>query len=178
MKKMSLNFLNRFERMIFKNKTERYPAVSSSIAMSCLIAATASILIIFGLQMANADKSLGEITFCVMFGIALLYAGYVVYKSLKLITSITEKIWLSIYSIILFSICSIAFIYLVMWVLIITLALFIFWVILKVASPSSGGKKIRVHYNDGTTEDMEETGKGILGETYYSGDKGGSRVEP
>lgn len=179
MKKISLNFMNRLELAIFRNRPEGYAPISSTIALSTLVAALLSIVIIFFLQMFNADKSTGEITLGIIFGIALLFSAYTFNKSAKTLPTTASKVYLALYSLVLFGLCSLLFIWLMVWAVVIAIALLVFWFIIKGTSGSSKGKKkIRVHYNDGTSEEMTESGRGTLGETYYKGEQGGTHVEP
>lgn len=177
MKKLSLNFLNRMELAIFKNAPEGYAPISSTIGLSTLAAAVLSIVIIFFLQMFNADKSTGEITLSIIFGIALLFCGYLFNKSAKALPDTASKVYLGLYALFLFGLCSLLFIWIMVWVVIIAVALFVFWIIVKGTSSNGNKKRIRVRYQDGTTEDMVSTGKGICGETYYEGEQGGKHVE-
>lgn len=179
MKKASLKFLNSLERKIFKSSPENYEPISSTVAMSALIAAFVSIIIIFILQMTNADKESATIVLSIAFGLAFLYSAYITYKSMECLSSTGHKVGLVAYALILFAVCSMLFIWLAVWAMIITLVLLVGWIILKVAFPTkSGGKKrIRVNYGDGTSEDMVEDGRGITGETYYKGEKGGTYVD-
>lgn len=178
MKKLSLNFLNRLETKILQGVPEASAPVSSTIATATLVAATLSIVTIFILQMFNVDKSAANIVLGVTFGLAFLFSAYICYQATKPIPATGGKIALYAYALVLFGICSLFFIWLMVWVVIIIVGLLVLWMILKATTSSSGNKKsIRVHYSDGTTEDMVEDGKGICGETYYKGDKGGTHVE-
>lgn len=178
MKKKSLNFMNRLELAIFKNSPEGYVPISSTIMLSTIIAAIVSIVIIFFLQMFNADKSAGEITLVVAFSLAFLFCGYIFNKSARVLPSTPSKLYLAIYALLLFGLSSLLFIWIMVWVVIIAVALFVIWIIIKSSSSNSGNKKrIRVHYKDGSSEEMVENGKGVLGETFYKGESGHTHVE-
>lgn len=178
MKKISLNFLNRLELAIFRNMPEGYTPLSSRVALSTLAAAVVSLILIFIMQMFNVDKSAGEITLAVIFGVAFLYSGYVCYRTIDNVPSVGQKIALSVYALVLFAVCALAFIWLMVWVMIIAICIAAVWLVLKVTSSDSKNKKrIRAHYSDGTTEEMTESSRGMLGETYYEGERGGKHTE-
>lgn len=180
MKKVSLKFLNRLEQAIFRNFPENYQPVSSIVAMSALIAAFASIIVIFVLQMVNASEESATIVLSAAFGLAFLYSAYKTFKAMNCLSSVGAKISLAAYVFTLFAVCAFLFIWLAVWAVMIALVLLVGWIILKAAfgSSSSGKKRIKVRYGDGTTEEMEEDGKGICGETYYKGENGGTYMEP
>lgn len=178
MKNFSLNFLNRLELIVFRSFPEEYLPVSSVVAMSTLVAAFASIIVIFFLQMFNASPDWANIVLSIVFGLAFLYDARLTYKSMECLPSTGNKIALAAYVLALFALCSVLFIWLAVWVMVIALVVLVCWIILKVAFPDSGGKKrVTAHYSDGTTEEMTEDGKGICGETYYKGDRGGTYVD-
>jgi|GEM_PF-1492029 len=178
MKKISFNFLNRFEQFILKNRSEEYAPVSSSIAVAALVGAIVGVLGVFVLQMTNSDESLGAVILSVAFGGVFLYSAYKVYKSMAHLPEVGGKVGLAVYAFVLFSVTSLAFLFLVMWALIIALVIGVCLLILKFALGSSGGSKGRVYYNDGTSEEVVEDGKGICGETYYKSESGRTHVEP
>ncbi|MCC8188949.1 MAG: hypothetical protein LIP08_16000 [Bacteroides sp.] len=178
MKKISLNFLNRFERFIVKSHEDAYVPVSASIASGVLAAAVVGIVLVFLLQMFNADSSLGVAVLGTAFGAVLLYAAYKVYKAMAYLPTTGAKLKLAAYALVLYGITAFVFFYLVMWALIIVLMVGVCLLILKYALGSSGGKRGRVYYSDGTSEEVVEDGTGICGETYYKSESGRTHVEP
>ncbi|MDR0756798.1 MAG: hypothetical protein LBF85_03020 [Tannerella sp.] len=65
--------------------------------------------------------------------------------------------------------------------IIIILALALLWLILKITGIGSNKPlgKAKIHYSDGTSEEADETGRGVLGERYYRGkDSGDEFVKP
>lgn len=178
MKKPSFQFLNRLERALFKKFPEAYRPVSSHVGISVLLAAFASIVVIFFLQMFNAPESSATVVLGIAFGLAFLYSANTFYQATACLPAMGNKIALAAYVLVLFGACSLLFIWLAVWVMVIALVVFAGWIILKVAFPDSGGKKrATAYYSDGTTEEMTEDGKGICGETYYKGDRGGTYVD-
>lgn len=178
MKKLSLNFLNRLELAAFRSFPEEYRPVSSVVAMSTLVAAFASIIVIFFLQMFNASPDWANIVLGIAFGLAFLYDARLIYKAMECLPSTGNKIALAAYAIALFALCSFFFIWLAVWVMVIALVVLVCWIILKVAFPDSGGgKRATAYHSDGTTEELTEDGKGICGETYYKGDRGNTYVD-
>lgn len=170
--------MNRFERAIFRNFPETCTPVSSVVCISTLLAAFASIIVIFFLQMFNLPERSATVVLSVAFGLAFLYSAYSACKAMECLLSVGNKIAFAAYALALFGVCSFLFIWLAVWVLVIALVLLVGWIILKVAFPDSGGRKrVTAYYSDGTTEEMTEDGKGICGETYYKGDKGGTYVD-
>lgn len=128
--------------------------------------------------MFDVDKSAANIVLGIAFGLAFIFSAYICYEATKHLTTTGGKVALSAYTLVLFGLCSLFFIWLMVWVVIIVVGLLVLWLILKAISGGSNNKKgVRAHYSDGTTEDMVEDGKGICGETYYKGDKGGTHVE-
>lgn len=114
----------------------------------------------------------------VIFSIGLLFCGYIFNRSAKMLPTTASKVYLGLYALALFGLCSLLFIWIMVWVVIIAIALFVFWIIIKGTSSNSGNKKqIRVHYQDGSSEEMEEDGKGIFGEVHYKGESGRTHVE-
>jgi|GEM_PF-6136450 len=64
--------------------------------------------------------------------------------------------------------------------IIVVVALVFLWLVLKFIDFGSGSKRRKgtAYYSDGTSEEVEETGRGILGERYYKGkDSGNEFVE-
>lgn len=177
MKKLSLNFLNGLELAVFRTFPEEYRPVSSVVAMSALVAAFASIIVIFFLQMFNASPDWANIVLSVAFGAAFLYSARLTYKAVECLPSTGNKIALATYVLVLFGACSLLFIWLAVWAMVIALVVLVGWIILKVAFPNSGGKRATAYHSDGTTEELTEDGKGICGETYYKGDRGGTYVD-
>lgn len=179
MGKLSFNFLNRMERMICTGCPQTCPPASSFIAVSTLAAAVVSLIVIFVLQMFNVDKAAGEIVLGVCFGAAFLLSARRVWGIVAQTPSMGAKVGMTVYALVLFGVCALAFIYLMIWAIIITVGGLILWLILKVTMGDSGrsGKRIRAHYNDGSSEEMVEEVKGFCGETYYKGDSGRTHVE-
>lgn len=177
MKKPSLKFMNRLEQAIFKNYADAYTAVSATVTWSALIAAFASIIVIFFLQMFNADESSATVVLSIAFGLALIFSGYTAYKAMVCLPTIGAKIGLGAYVLVLFAICSFLSIWLAVWVVIIALVILVVWVILKLAFPNSKGKKrYTVYYSDGTSESAEEDGRGICGEQYVKTESGENHI--
>lgn len=178
MKKLSLNFLNGLEQAVFRSFPKEYRPLSSVVAMSALVAAFASIIVIFFLQMFNASPDWANIVLSIAFGLAFLYSARLTYKAVECLPTTGNKIALGAYVLVLFGACSLLFIWLAVWVMIIALVVLVCWIILKVAFPDSGGgKRATAYHSDGTTEELTEDGKGICGETYYKGDRGGTYVD-
>lgn len=173
MKKILFHFLNRLELKFFGNYDGNYAPVSGAVALSALAAAVVSMVVIFILQMVNADPETGKIVLGCAYGAAFLFSAWRTYKVMCGLPSTGMKAGLAAYVLFLFCVCALLFLYLVMWAIIIAVALFILWLILKGSGQGSG----RVTYSDGSSESIRSTGKGITGETYYESESGRTFVD-
>lgn len=60
----------------------------------------------------------------------------------------------------------------------VAMAFAVLWLVLKLTgSSNSSGEKVTAHYSDGSSEEVEQTGKGILGERYYRGKESGREFQ-
>lgn len=174
MKKISFNFLNRLELKIFGNYAGDYAPVSGTVALSALAAAVVSMVVIFILQMINADPLTGKIVLGCAYGAAFLFSAWKAYKVMCGLPSAGLKAGLLAYVLVLFGVCALLFLYLVIWAIIIAIALFVLWLILK---GSSSGQRGTITYSDGSSESIRSSGKGITGETYYESESGRTFVD-
>ena len=177
--KISFNFLDRWEYAIFKQYNEAHAPVSKSAAGYAFYAAAAAIIIVFALQIFSVEEY-SAIILGIIGVITLLLVVRKTYKQLTLLSSTGSKIGYGVYILTLFLITLFVSFYLVMWALIIAICLFIAYFILVYGigdGNSSGKKRFRKHYSDGSSEEFEEDGRGILGETHFKGDRGNTHIE-
>ncbi len=178
--KLSLKFLNRWENSIFKTYSESHQPISSFVATTVMYASGASVVSLFIMQMCNTQKSTQDTVVGSIIGIVFLITAYKVYRVIKNFRTIGSKIGFTAYILLLFGISTCIFVTLASIALMIVLALLAIWLVFSLigSDSSSGGsgkkKKINVRYSDGTSEDMEEDGRGILGETYYKNKNSGN----
>jgi peptidoglycan/LPS O-acetylase OafA/YrhL len=179
--KLSFNFLNRWESALFGKYGESHVPVSKTIALYAFATAVVSVGVIFIMQMIDISDTIIGVAFGIIGIAALVLAGMKVYRPLQQLSSIGVKIGYAAYMLALFGIIFLVSFYLVMWVLIIALCLVAAYFILVYGvgnGPSKGKKKGRMYYRDGSSEEAEETGRGVLGETYYQGkDSGNTYVD-
>lgn len=178
--KISLNFLDRWEYAIFGKYNNAHVPVSKTTAKYSLGAAVVAILVVFVMQIFNVGEEYAGAILGVIGGLGLLLVGRKAYKQLALLASTGSKIGYAAYVLAVFAITLFVSFYLVLWTLIIALVLVVAYFILVYGfgdGNSSGKKRFRKHYSDGTSEDFEEDGRGILGETYYKGNRGGTHTE-
>lgn len=166
MKKTFFNFMNRLEQAIFKSYAGSYSGVSTTIVWTTLIAAFASLIVIFFLQMFSTDESLAVVVLSIAFGLAFLFAGYTAYQAMICLPTIGAKIGMAAYVLVLFAACSLLFIWLATWVIIIALLALTVWLVLKAITWKKPGTTT-VYFSDGTTEEVEYDGKDILGNRTY-----------
>lgn len=174
--KLSLNFLNRWENALFKKYNEEHDPVSAYIAKSILYVALATVVIAFIMQMFAASTENQELFLSVIIFGVLAWSMYKAYPRISSFSTVGVKIGYTIYILILFNVCAALFISLASLALMLVLGILVIWFVLKLVGDGSskGKKKIRVHYNDGSSEEMEEDGRGILGERYFKNKESGN----
>ena len=183
--KLSLNFLNRWECAIFKKYNANHSPISSFAAIIILCAAFAIVISLFLMKMFNAQKSTIDTVDMIIVACAFIPIAYKIYQSIKPFSSIGAKIGFTAYILAFFVLCSFLSIMLAQIVLFIVLACLVLWIALLAigggegSGPDGKKKKITVYHNDGSSEEMEETGRGVCGETYYENYQSGrTHVEP
>lgn len=179
--KLSFNFLNRWETAIFKNPSNSYKPISAFVAKTVLYMAAALVLSVFVLRMFGTDIKFVETIAGVAIGGVFLYVGYKTYLLIKDFPTTGLKIGFAAYVLFLFLACTAIFLTLVSYVFMLVLAILLGLFIFKyvIGGGSKGKKRIRVHYADGTSEEMEEVGRGPCGDTdYKSPTSGRTHREP
>jgi hypothetical protein len=181
--KVSFKFLNRWENSLFegcqREEAEVAPA-GSFMAYTVLVAAFAMNITAF-VMVAIYRTELSELATAaaVIFGIALLIVVIRVVRNLFALSSAGAKVGYAAYMLALFAVCSALFTYLCGFVLMLVVAWGTFKVIL--GGDHKGKRTVKVRttttdkYGDVVTreEEAEETGRGVLGERYYTGKDSG-----
>jgi hypothetical protein len=178
--KLSINFLNRWEYAALKKYNAEHTPVAKTVVSYAAATAVVSVIVMFVVNLFT-DKS--EV-FTVLLGVfavsGLVASGLKTLSSLKLLSSVVVKI---VYAAVMLALYAAVFwlaMILAVWTLIIAICLVIFYFILVYGygNGRSGGKAT-MHYSDGSSEEAEMTGKGVLGETYYKGkDSGNTFIDP
>lgn len=167
---MEIGFLSILDHKIFKHFNANHEPATGETFVLALGGGVIIGLIVFILQMCNANETLMN----VVIGGGLLIALAIIAKrtlpALKKFSTVGHQIIYGIY--VLFT-SSIAFT-LGVWMLMIAILLLFIWGMLKLffSGSSSSSSKGRVTFNDGTSRDVKKTGKGFCGETYYEDDEG------
>lgn len=177
--KLSLNFLDRWESGVFnKYSNGSYIPVSTFIGKVILWAACILAVTVVILNFTSYDQSGMEIAAGVIFGGAFLIAIWKVFKNIPVFVSVGTKIGYAAYIFMLFTISSAIFItlaFVAIFLIMAALALWIAWFF--ISGGSSKGKKVRINYSDGSSEDGDITGKGITGETFVKGRESGREFQ-
>jgi hypothetical protein len=170
-----LSFLDRWEYRLLKKYNADHQPVASFVTVTILIACFAAVIAVFVMQMADVKGVVTDYLPAAFILAALLIAGWKVYKPLMALPLIGTKIAFAAAILLLFGILTPIFIMLSSLVLILALIVLVLWIVLLATGGGGGGrkKKAKIRYSDGREEDAEESGKGILGETYYKGKESG-----
>lgn len=184
--KVSLNFLDRWEHSIFRRYNGEHIPFSSLmfkivLGMTFIVACAIVIPQVFGV-----DKKIPDIIAYIVFGSCFLYVCYKIYLGIRPLPEILPKIGYGAYILGFFLLTSYVFFIISAFLVLILLVLLGIFLVLMILSFAAGGsssssrgkKSVTVHYNDGTSDKMDEEGRGICGETYYrSKDTGNTYVD-
>ncbi|MDR1887115.1 MAG: hypothetical protein LBQ70_04290 [Prevotellaceae bacterium] len=139
--KMSFNFLNQFEYFLFKKYNENHVPVSKTAAFYALVAAVAVVVIVFIMQMINADETVFYVIGGIICGIGLLLSGLKAFPQFQLLTDTIGKITYAVYLPVWYAIIFLLAVYLAVWALIIALVLVVAYFILVYGFNWIFGKK-------------------------------------
>lgn len=169
-----MNFFDKIDLFLFKRLNERHiPTTFKSLKIVFFGGLIVSLIAML-IQMSSMSKDTEEIILGILL-IALLGTMYYMVRD----TIKAFPVWWksAIYCVYLFILSVITF-NVAMWSFIICLAILVIGLILKIMYPSSGGKKVKIRYSDGTEEEGKIDGQGICGETYVKDKDGNTHVIP
>lgn len=176
---LSLNFLDRWEFAIFnKYSNGNYTPVSTFIGKLVLWAACILGVAVVILNFASFDQSASNTAVGIIFGGAFLIMVWKVSKNFHAFTFVKTKIGYTAYMLALFVVSSAIFItlaFVAIFIIMVALALWVVWFF--ISDKSSKGKKARIHYSDGSSEDADITGSGPTGEVFIKGRESGREFQ-
>jgi hypothetical protein len=170
------NFLDRWEYAIFKKYNENHSPVSKFVATACfygaILFAIAVVIIQFAVKSADKADLLSSSIYTTI-GCLFAITALKLYRPLMALAGTKPRIFFAVYVLLLMAILASAFMMLAATlVFVFIIVLVIGFMLYLMYPPESNGKKT-IHYSDGTSEEAEKTGRGILGETYYKGKESG-----
>ena len=163
--------MDRWESAIFdKRSNEYYAPISTFICKTIIWTACILVVTMVIMHFTSYDQATSIMTAAIIFGCAFLVTAWKTGKNIPSFATIGVRVGYISYILISFAIFITLSLAAVIVVMVVS-ALWVAWFFIR--DKPSKGKKVKINYSDGSSEEGEITGKGITGETYIKGKNSG-----